>query len=108
MQLCLPYYQKSYALSTAPGTATNNGSNFQQGPSTTGPLYWAVRFAVPMCAAPTVTAYDGAGTSGKVYKGANGKTAAILFGTDCGFSCGTTDATNAGDMLFHWTADAEL
>jgi len=63
--LCERYFQKSYELTTAPGTATNNGMAYVQAPTTTV-TFW-VQLRPRMRDDPgTVTAYSpGTGTSAK-------------------------------------------
>jgi hypothetical protein len=106
---CQRYYTKTYAQGTAPGTATSTNIVACITPTSgTGSYFFAARFPVTMRATPTVTAYDGAGASGKVYKGADGKTAFTQQFGDAGGRIGTNDATNTNELLFHYTADAEL
>ena len=106
---CQRYYQKSYAQGTAPATATSTNIMASILPTSgTGSFYLGVRFPVTMRGTPTITAYDSAGASGKVYKGADNKTAVTQQFGDAGGRIGTNDATNANELLFHYTADAEL
>jgi hypothetical protein len=106
---CQRYYTKTYAQSTAPGTATSTNIVACITPTSgTGSYFFAARFPVTMRGTPTVTAYDSAGASGKVYKGADGKTAFTQQFGDAGGRIGTNDATNTNELLFHYTADAEL
>jgi len=107
--LCQRYYEKSYDLDIAPGSTNTNGMiQFNSGVPTTNPIYIPVQFKVAKRIAPTVTLYDGAGAPGMVYKGANGKTASLSRVGVSGFVGGTADSTNSSDLVFHYTADAEL
>jgi hypothetical protein len=107
---CQRYYEKSYDQAQAPGGVNNyiGTTNLTIGTATTGNLYLSTSFAVVKRGTPTVTLYDGLGASGKVFKGANGKNASI---TDIGnrsFRGGTTDATSASELGYHWVAESEL
>lgn len=109
LALCQRFYQKSYDRDIAPGVAVPNGIiEMVVGTATTGPLYVTVKFPTPMRAQPTVTLYDQAGTSGKVTKGADGKTAVVNNRGENGFEGGTVDATSSTSVSFHYVAEAEL
>lgn len=106
---CQRYYAKSYDQGTAPGSAVAAGAfTLTVGTNTTGYLMQSCRFPVKMRTAPTITSYDYAGASGKVYKGDNGKAAYVTAIGDAGSQHGTGDATSANEMSFHYVADAEL
>jgi hypothetical protein len=114
LMLCQRYFQKSYDIETAVGTATRNGhinwnyqnlSNFG-----TVPIVLPVR----MRAAPTATNYnpDLSNTVGGLYF--NGTAEVAFTGSMNGwtqyqstiiFNKNSTSSTN---MLFQWTASAEL
>ena len=68
LALCQRYYQKSHRQEVAPGTATNDGFNiqFSFGTAGSGIVGMPVILPVVMRTNPTVTIYDGEGTSGKV------------------------------------------
>ena len=109
--LCQRYYEKSYALGTAPATVTN--TNMVQEWVVAGQGEYqssGVRFTQDKRAAPTVTIYSsttGASGVAAATSAAADKTAA-LEGT------GTRGATlyfglAAADLMrYHWTASAEL
>jgi hypothetical protein len=106
---CQRYYTKTYAQGTAPATATSTNIMASILPTSgTGSFFLSARFPVTMRGTPTITAYDSAGASGKVYKGADGKTAVTQQFGDAGGRIGTSDATNTNELLFHYTADAEM
>jgi hypothetical protein len=109
LMLCQRYYEKSYDYATAPGTATNNGASWLLLPaSSTGAMGLNSRFSVNKRTNPTVTLYDSAGTSGKCYKGGNGKTGiADMIGTG-GFRGYTNDNTDTQEFGYQWAAVAEL
>jgi hypothetical protein len=106
---CQRYYQQSYTAGTVAGTATQVGAaDILPGTSGTGTMGSFSYFRVEMRAIPTVTLYDLVGASGKVYKGANGKTGLLQNQATTGFTGYTTDATSASEMLYQYTATAEL
>jgi hypothetical protein len=109
LALCQRYYQKSYPQGVTPGTATTLGGYDVYSPvSGTGAWFFPARFSVVMRAAPTVTVYDATGAAGFLFKGANGKIAALFGLGDSGVVIGTTDATNANELFFQFTSSAEL
>lgn len=108
LAICQRYYQKSYNHDVVPGTGTLVGGVRLEVATTTAPLYTPARFPVPMRATPTVTLYDDAGTSGKVYKGASGKTGVVADAGMNGFAGGTGDTTNAAILFYHFVADARI
>jgi hypothetical protein len=106
---CQRYYAKSYDQGTSPGSAVAAGAyTLTVGNNTTGYLMQSVRFPVKMRTAPTITSYDYAGVSGKVYKGGNNKAAYVTAIGDAGSQHGTGDATSANELSFHYVAEAEL
>ena len=106
---CQRYYQKSYDQATSPGAAVVLGwVDMIVGTNTTNTLRANVRFPVQMRAIPTITLFDAAGTSGKVFKGANGKTGTATDIGSAGFTGGTNDATSTNEIAYQYTAEAEL
>ena len=109
LALCQRYFQKSYDQTTVPGTGTTTGMiSHLCGTNGTAAFYNTVQFGVLMRSAPSITTYDTAGTSGKVYRGVNGKTAATLYISDRNATIGTDDATSAIGFYYQYTASAEL
>jgi hypothetical protein len=109
LALCQRYFSKSYSTNTAIGGTGDDGkTTFFVGTNTTNPLYVYQKFPVSMRAAPTMTVYDLAGTSGKIYKGANGKTVNTIYGTTEGIDIGTDDTTSANALYYFWAASSEL
>jgi hypothetical protein len=112
--LCQRYYQKSYDLETAVGTATNTGvvNHNYQVLSNFGTVM--IYFPVRMRATPTATNYrtDVANTVGGRYW--NGSAEVSFTGSMNGWSSSQSsirfnkDATNSTNMIFQWTASAEL
>lgn len=106
---CKRWWRKSYDYATAPGSAVNLGMGYINiGTATTGSLFSTMTFDVDMMKTPTGTIYDLAGASGKVYKGANGKTGMINVISSKMINAGTTDATSATELAFQYTAAAQL
>jgi hypothetical protein len=110
--MCQRYYAKSYAQGTVPGTASiyNGALQSYVGTGSSGASL-PFRFPVSMRAVPTITFYDLAGTSGKVYANGNGVTPdaqTSYYGTD-GAYFGQTSVTSGGvQLLAQYTASAEL
>ena len=114
IQLCERYFNKSYALSVAPGTAnTIEGSiairngNFTDNNSP----FWHVSFPTRMRTEPTVTTFDYAGNSGKI----NGPSNASVTGTayqidERGFNILNSSGSSVakGDYYCNYKASAEL
>jgi hypothetical protein len=117
LRKCQRYYEKTYNLGTAVGTATFVGMvGNDVGPSNTNEyIIFRMRYEVRKRAAPTVTAYDAAGNSGKVTRysiigaGTDNTTAGIDFIGESSFRAfiGTGLADNSG-FNFHYTASAEF
>ena len=106
---CQRYYAKSYDQGTAPAASTTNGVvNILVGTATTAVLGTQIRFPVVMRTAPTITVYDGAGASGKCYKGANGKTGIADYIGDAGARLYTNDATSSNEFYAHYVASSEF
>jgi hypothetical protein len=113
---CQRYYTKSYALATAPATATTTGAVAFGGSdnATSKSVFAPVRHKVSMRTLPTITLYDAAGNSGKITTinaaGATtdnvSPTVGAAFVNADAFTLAHT-GTIAG-VLFHYTADAEL
>jgi hypothetical protein len=112
LALCQRYYAKSYAQATPPGTAsTYNGALQSYVQAASGGISLPFRFPVSMRVVPTVTFYDLAGNSGKVYANGNNVTPDVqlaYYGTD-GAYFGQTSVTGTGvQMLAQYAASAEL
>jgi hypothetical protein len=118
LALCQRYYEKSYDYGTAIGTATYAGT-ISMGGGTTGsttsfsPMLVGV-FKVRKRAAPTVTVYDQAGTSGKVQRwqlgltNSNGHTATVADNSETNFKVYSGNGDNASGIQCHYEATAEL
>ena len=112
---CQRYYQKSYDLDTAPGTATDsgvgwNGSSGDSG----GNAAFIPPFKTTMRAAPTVTGYARDGTSGQgsyFRNGAsgNGTLAAHMYGQNSvSIYVGTGSAWSTSTIAAHYVLSAEI
>jgi hypothetical protein len=117
IERCKRYYTKSYAIGTAPATATRLGI---AGPAvyvnTVAVIPASITFAAPMRATPTLNIWDGAGTanlstilsvSGPTTVFSDAQTVCTLFDTSArGFLMNPP----AGNCVAyeHYTADAEL
>ena len=109
LRVCQRYYEKSYNQATIPGTATTSGGiSLQTGTATTGVMYCTTFYKVTKRISPTVHLYDDTGAIDKVYKQASGKTANVVYAGESCFVGGTTDSTNAQNLFYQFTADAEL
>ena len=111
LALCRRYYEKSYALGTAPATATPTNMVQEWVVSGAGAYQSSgVRFTQEKRALPTITIYSSA-------TGATGVAAAVvaaadktvtLEGTGTNGTCPYFGLAAADLMRYHWTADAEL
>lgn len=106
------YYEKSYPVGTAPGTAFTAGSDFgvyPAGPATN--VNTNVSFKVTKRGTPTVTQYDAAGTSGAIsyFDGAwnNGGSFASTAANTTGF-WGRVIAAGTTVLHYHWVADSRI
>jgi hypothetical protein len=103
--LCQRYYNK---LSSYGSAVNSSYIGFSIGTSTTSQLLTSIFWPVEMRTAPTITFYDAAGTSGVVYKGANGQSTYTGVNTTRGAYAGSQSAQNANELVFSYSASAEL
>jgi hypothetical protein len=114
LALCQRYFQKTYDITTAPGTATNVGAAISRYQAASNAFLVELQTftQVSMRAIPTVTAYScNSGASGNIT--VNGSNASIVSMNDAGFnSYGypqlTSGATAGNDCRGQFTASAEL
>jgi hypothetical protein len=108
---CLRYFQKSYAYSNAPGTATSAGIAGPWIPAGVLNAITPIRFIKPMAKTPTITGYSystGAANNVRdITAGVDRAIAAANTPADSGFNgfnitAGANVLTNYG---FHWIAD---
>lgn len=108
LQHCQRYYEKSYALLTAPGTVTNSGRVI--GSRQNGNFSCYTSFRVIKNASPTVAIYSPA--TGTIARIRNDQTAAdetvtTEIGTS-GFNVSGTTSTAGHALSYHYTAEAEI
>ena len=111
LRRCQRYYQKSYNHSVAPGTNTQIGATYNVTQATSSyPSAGFTHFKVEMRAAPTITSYDYAGTSGKMSAGGSPVTSHIQDPSERGFGNYVSNSSvgvNSG-VAIHYVANAEL
>jgi len=122
LALCQRYYDKSYSMNVAPGTATANGMLNAISEDWAGTWYsggGSIRFTTEMRRSPDFAYYDSAGTINRfssLWNGSMGgninpsvtlytgtKAVAILEG-----SGGPSGGRSGSPLVCHYTADAEL
>ena len=115
LALCQRYYEKTYDLGSVPGTATTNGLQFCTIITSSGNINGSIVFRVSKRAAPTMTYYDSAGTSGRgsyAFTSNNWGTAVPVAGAASNETGATLQTTGAGfgtsPVFVHYTASAEL
>ena len=108
--MCQRYFTKSHNSELVAGTSATGGGAIDVFVPSNGTGYFGVYvpFPVEMRNDPTITLFDSANASGKVFKGGDGKSPYIFRKGRRGFSGGTQDATNTNELFFTYTADAEL
>jgi hypothetical protein len=112
---CQRYYQKSYDLDTAPGTATDSGVGWNgSSADSAGNAAFLPPFKTTMRGAPTVTGYARDGTSGQgsyFRNGAsgNGTLAAHMYGQNSvSIYVGTGSGWSTATIAAHYVLSAEL
>ena len=117
LAMCQRYFEKSYDISTALGSATSAGQTISSGAVggvSTGYIEGSTVFKVTKRATPTITAWDPSGNSGKCTRTYSGNSSnanqAFSAGSEgmIGFSYNSSGTTNANVLSFQWTASAEL
>lgn len=111
LRRCQRYYEKSYNVGTAPGSAVQPGIAWLEFPTAgTGYLSYGQRYAVTKRAAVTPTLYDFAGNINKVsYSGSSPNQSGTVDGAgDTGFRVYSDNVTSKSAMIFHWVCSAEL
>ena len=107
LQLCQRYYETSYDVGTAVGSASWAGSTTV--PPSSSSRHVGPSFKVTKRASPTVTIYSTSGISGRIYINGSYSAASI---PDCGqngFRMSVTGGVGmADDAACHFTAVAEL
>ena len=115
LALCQRYFEKSYDITTNPGTNTGLAGSIEEwggGGVNFSALVARVRFAVSKRIPPLGTAYDAIGNSGRVSAFLSGVQTDNLAGFSLdnlghsGFKVYYAN-TNLNRLSFHWTASAE-
>jgi hypothetical protein len=109
--LCQRYYQKSYNLSIAPGTASQTAGLKCLVAQNTSAIPTPFLFPVPMRSSPTLLTYAYDGTSGAInlYGGANVTGVTAVTGENGPLEIDKSISLTAGAYYqFHYTAAAEL
>jgi len=110
VNLCQRYYEKSYSISTAIGTITDNGQ-FSYPAITATQCFGTVFFKTRKRGVPSVTSYGPtSGTAGKILQlSASDKDSVITGIGETSFNIYATTAYSAStSAIAHWTANAEL
>jgi hypothetical protein len=107
---CQRYYEKSYNITTAAGTATSLGNYYWYNGQTTTSAQQSVTFKIPKQGTPTLTIYSTTGSSGVLRNitSASDVTAFSTYASDSGFLAGTNAAGALAFYAFQWTASSEL
>jgi len=116
LEECQRFYEKSYAIGTAPATAGTVGQ-IQFIATVSGATRGTIHFATRKRTSPTVVFYSpqNAGVTGSWYDATSGLDRSVSANTvgetDIAFDATSTNAyvANSGDTIRgHWSADAEL
>ena len=111
LTLCQRYYEKSYGVDIAPGTATQQpGAVFEWSTRNIAGSSVGFHFRVEKRSAPTVVLYNPeAGTSGSIQDQVANRTGTANTPNTKGVAYTTiTGSATSSWCRFHWTADAEL
>lgn len=111
LQQCQRYFETSVSTEAGfyfPTTNQTGAVNVQMPVAGTSGFSWYIPHRVRKAVTPTIAVCDNAGTVGSVFKGAAGKAATISSIGNGGFAGGTSDATNASTLYFHYTSTGEL
>lgn len=111
LMLCQRYYQKSYPITTAPGSSTNEGRYvWGNGLCTNQITRLVVPFKATMRTVPAVTVYGApSGAAGTISQadGSNVSGVAEAIGQGA-FNAAWNNNNGQWGGWFHWTADAEI
>jgi len=113
LALCQRYYEKSYDLATAPGTAVNS-TFVTPSATTTSYIYGFVPYKVTKRTTPTVLIWDNGGNANATTRGllgsgnSNNQNGAVDDQSMTGFTWLSAGSSNANIAFIHFTASAEL
>jgi hypothetical protein len=112
LAMCQRYYEKSYSIDVAPGTASVNTyhkSLIYDAARSTSPQ---IQFCVPKRAIPTITSYTYAGASGSFteWDGGGGfiNRTPTVNAMQNGFNYTSAGMTVGYNIVYNWTASSEL
>jgi hypothetical protein len=112
LSLCKRYYEKSWPLSTTPGTSNYNGRNWLVINGGLSRYMSGRQFIVEKRAAPTITIYHPNGTSGQVSRWSDdvGLSATVIESTTLGWGYTDVPSGSSASNAFtcHWVASSEL
>ena len=117
LALCQRYFEKSYNIGTAPGSAVTTGrvtTAGNAGAVTTGYIEGYLGWKVNKRSAPTVTIYDMAGTSAKCTRLSTGigtsdnQTVATSTEGETGCAVFSSGSASGNCLQLHYTASSEL
>jgi len=113
LELCKRYFEKSYNVGTAVGTATNVGSVMFLSNRNSGSPHTMLRFAVQKRAAPTLAMYDPSQSNTNGMRDLDNNTTYTSVAMNRAGETGCTVYSNTSIAMgfflqFHYTADAEL
>ena len=105
---CERYFQKSYRISEAPGSTNTGGTEWFSAVSS-GRIAITSKLQTRMRAEPVIKVYDWAGNVDRVRTSAgnNQTTFSIQVASDTAFTV-DTQSTNVSELLYQYTAQAEL
>jgi hypothetical protein len=109
LELCQRYFEKSYALETAPGTATTTSAVQERCSSTNH--YVSIWYKVPKVTSPgTITYYNpnSGGTGTWRDSGAANKTVTTSINGTGYLSVSVTSSVDTNAIVGHWTADSDF
>ena len=111
LALCQRYFEMSYDIGTAIGTATSVGSSGGDLPANSNGRFRS-EFKVTKRATPTVTIYSNTGASGQIYVAGVGSTNGVVENQGMNrsqISRGSSiGGTNSVEVFCSWTSSAEL
>lgn len=112
---CQRYYEKSFGLSTTPGTSSGGTYHLANAWGANSVIGNSVRFSVTKRVAPTMTFYDDTGTAGQTRAiiGGSAVYTAISAGTiqKSEFDTSLSPTVTAGSCIltyYAWVASAEI
>ena len=113
LEECQRYYEKSYDLTTVPGTSTEAGALLAVSPGNVNRVFASIQLRVSKRGQPTYTIYSTTGASGNMRDITAGADKAVNLSTTAGengvgivTTAGITNASNT--VVFQYVANAEL